>query len=151
LVEVNAFNLCEPLSNKASFVLLNTAIWASLDMENPLASDNLLSLRLRYDVVHVQVLPSLHLIIAGHEPFGSVSAGHGFIIGLWLGDIGVGDIGVMTVGGDVVMWVLLGMGGWMVCLGQEVGDGNSMGVGEEGSEGGRVELSAASGSRTIHS
>jgi hypothetical protein len=107
LVEVNAFNLCEPLSNEASFVLLNTAIRASLDMENPLASDNLPSLRLRYDVVYIQVLPSLHLIIAGHEPFGSVWAGHGFIIGLWLGDIGVSDISVMTIGGDVVTWVIV--------------------------------------------
>ena len=36
-------------------------------------------------------------------------------------------------------------------LEQEVGDGNSMGVGEEESEGGGVESSAASGSRTIRS
>ena len=38
-----------------------------------------------------------------------------------------------------------------MCLGQEVMDGNSMGVGEEGSEGGGVESSVASVSRTIRS
>jgi len=53
LVEVDAFNLCEPLSDEVSLILLNTAIWASFDAENPLASDDLLSLRLRYNVVHI--------------------------------------------------------------------------------------------------
>ena len=53
MVEVDAFNLCEPLSDEVSLILLNTAIWASFDAENPLASDDLLSLRLRYNVVHI--------------------------------------------------------------------------------------------------
>ena len=76
-------------------------------MKDPLASDNLLSLRLRYNVVHLQVLLGSHLIIAGCEPFGSIQAGHGFIIGLQLRDISISNIGMMTVGRDVVMQVVI--------------------------------------------
>jgi hypothetical protein len=107
LVEVDAFNLCEPLSDEASLILLNTAIWALFDVENPLASNDLPSLRPRYNVIHVQVLLSLHLIIAGREPFGGIRASHGFVISLQLGNVGVGDIGTMTIGGDVVMRVVI--------------------------------------------
>ena len=53
------------------------------------------------------MLPGLHLVVAGCKPFSGIQAGHGFIIGLWLGDIGIGDVGMMTVGGDVVMQVIV--------------------------------------------
>jgi hypothetical protein len=53
------------------------------------------------------MLLSLHLIIAGREPFGGIRAGHGFVISLQLGNVGVGDIGTMTIGGDVVMRVVI--------------------------------------------
>jgi hypothetical protein len=53
LVEVNALDLGETLGDNVSFVFLNTSIRATLDMENPFASDDLSSFQLRDDVVDI--------------------------------------------------------------------------------------------------
>jgi len=53
LVEVDALDLGETLGDNASFVFLNTSIRATLDTENPFASDDLSSFQLRDDVVDI--------------------------------------------------------------------------------------------------
>jgi hypothetical protein len=54
------------------------------------------------------MLPGPHLIFTGHEPFSGIRARHGFVVGLWFGYLGVGDIGAVTVGRDVVAWIVVG-------------------------------------------
>jgi len=98
LVEVNALNLSEALCNDPSFILLNAFIWATLDMENPFASNNLPSFWLRNDVIDFQVLPSVHLIFASCEPLGSIRTGHGFVVCLRFRDLSIGGVGAVVVG-----------------------------------------------------
>jgi hypothetical protein len=108
LIEVDAFDLCEPLSNEPGLVFLNCAVWAPFDAKDPFTSNDFPSFGPRYDVVHVQMLPGLHLVFAGREPFGSIWARHGFVVGLWFGYLSIGDIGAVTVGRDVVAWIVVG-------------------------------------------
>jgi len=43
LIKVHALNLCETLCNDVCLVLLNSAVGSLLNMENPLASNNLVA------------------------------------------------------------------------------------------------------------
>jgi len=89
-------------------------------MKNPLAADNLSSFGLRNDVVHVKLLPGLHFVFTCHEPFDGVGTSHGFIICLWFGSLSVGEVGAMTIGGYVVVWVIVRDGGTNGALGTRV-------------------------------
>jgi hypothetical protein len=53
LVEVNALDLGETLGDNLSFIFLNTSVRATLDMEHPFASNDLLSFWLRDNVINV--------------------------------------------------------------------------------------------------
>ena len=53
LVEVDALDLGKTLSDDPSLIFLNASVGATLDAENPFASDNLPSFRLGDDVVDI--------------------------------------------------------------------------------------------------
>jgi hypothetical protein len=117
LIEVDAFDLCESLSNKLGLVFLNTAVWAPFDAKDPLASNNLPSFGPGDDVVDIELLPSSHLFSTGREPFSGVWAIHGFIIGFWLRSFGISNVGMVTIGGDSIAWVIVRDGRTYCALG----------------------------------
>src|SRR6266851_1604462 len=107
-------------------------------MKNPLAADNLLSFGPRDDVIYVELLPGSHLVFTCCEPFDGVGTGHGFIICLWFGSLGNGEVGVMTVGGYIVVWVVIRDGGMNGALGTRVRwHGRGSESGRSGSKSGR--------------
>jgi hypothetical protein len=108
LVKINAFDLGESLGDNAGFMLLYAAVRSTFDMKYPFAAYDFAAFQPRDDVVDIQVLSSLHFFFTGSEPLGSVRAGHGFIICLQLGGLGVSDIGTMPVGQDAIAWIVIG-------------------------------------------
>jgi hypothetical protein len=63
------------------------------------------------------MLSGLHLVFAGREPFGGIQARHGFVVGLWFGYLGISNIGAVTIGRDVVAWIIVGDGRTCAALG----------------------------------
>ena len=120
LVEINPFDLREALSDKSGLVLLDGPIWASLDMKDPLATDNLSTFGPRDDIVDVELLPSSHFVFTSCEPLNSIGTGHCFVVSLWLGSLGVSKVGTGTVGGDVVSWIVIRDRGTSCTLGTRV-------------------------------
>ena len=84
------------LGDKPGLVLLDGPVWASLNMEYPFAANDLAAFGLRDNIVHVEVLSSLHLIFTSCEPFGGIRTGHSFIISLWFRCLGIGKICVVV-------------------------------------------------------
>ena len=117
MIEVDPFDLSKALGYESGFVLLNGTVWASLDMKDPFASDNFSSFGARDNVVHVELFPSSHFVLAGREPFDGIGAGHGFIVGLWLRGLDVGEIGMVIIRGNAVARIVVGDGGTNGALG----------------------------------
>ena len=120
MIEIDPFDLCEALSDESSLVLLDSPVWASLDMKDPLATNDLSTFGPRDDIVDVELLPSSHFIFASCEPFDGIGTGHCFVVSFWLRSIGVSEVGAGTVGRDIVLWIIVGDGRTNVTLGTRV-------------------------------
>ena len=120
LIEIDTFNLCEALGDESSLVLLDSPVWASFDMKDPLATDDLSTFGPRDDIIDVELLLSSHFVFTGCEPLDGIRAGHCFVVSLWLGSLGVGEVGAGTVGRNIVSWIVVRDGGTNCTLGTRI-------------------------------
>jgi hypothetical protein len=107
LIEVNAFDLSETLSNDVGLVLLYTAVGTMFDTKDPFAAYNFVAFQPRDNVVDVQVLPSMHFFFAGGKPLGGVWTSHSLVIHLQLRGLSIGDIGMALIRGNTVARVII--------------------------------------------
>ena len=68
------------MGNDACFVLLNLAVWSTLDMKNPLTSNYLASFQPQDYIVNPHLLEVADLVFAGHIPLGGITACHGLVV-----------------------------------------------------------------------